>query len=113
VLTGLEIAGTSGLELLRTCMKCTPSVAVLRCFDASYGTIDSAIEATKDGRTRLRDEPLDRRMRAKDLTCDDEVVSAARKTAVARADSIRGDCGSAKFDRGFCSPKMQRGYTRD
>lgn len=47
VLTDLKLPGTSGLELLKTLREMYPQIAVIVL--TQYGTIDSAIEATKTG----------------------------------------------------------------
>jgi len=47
VLTDLKLPGTSGLALLRHIHEQHPEIAVIVL--TQYGTIDSAIEATKEG----------------------------------------------------------------
>jgi len=80
VLTDLKLPGTSGLELLRHIHEQHPEIAVIVL--TQYGTIDSAIEATKKGAIDYVTKPfLPEELRA-GLRC--RVQPPARKTKRAR-----------------------------
>ena len=106
VLTDLKLPGTSGLELLKTVHEQYPQIAVIVL--TQYGTIDSAIEATKTGAMDYVTKPfrveelrtrLERAMHEVDLLQENRLL---------REQLNNGHPGFGKLIG--LSPKMQRVY---
>jgi DNA-binding NtrC family response regulator len=106
VLTDLKLPGTSGLELLKNIHEMHPQIAVIVL--TQYGTIDSAIEATKTGALDYVTKPfrieelrarLEHAMKEADLRQENRLL---------REQLHHGQPGFGKLIG--LSPKMQRVY---
>jgi len=106
VLTDLKLPGTSGLELLRTLHEMHPAVAVIVL--TQYGTIDSAIEATKTGALDYVTKPFRiEELRAR-LEHAMHEVDLLQENRLLREQINQGLPGFGKLIG--LSPKMQRVY---
>jgi len=106
VLTDLKLPGTSGLELLRTLHEMHPQVAVIVL--TQYGTIDSAIEATKTGALDYVTKPFRiEELRAR-LEHAMHEVDLLQENRLLREQINQGLPGFGKLIG--LSPKMQRVY---
>jgi len=106
VLTDLKLPGTSGLELLRTLHEMHPAVAVIVL--TQYGTIDSAIEATKTGALDYVTKPFRiEELRAR-LEHAMHEVDLLQENRLLREQINHGLPGFGKLIG--LSPKMQRVY---
>ncbi len=106
VLTDLKLPGTSGLGLLKNLHELHPEIAVIVL--TQYGTIDSAIEATKTGAMDYVTKPFRiEELRAR-LEHAMHEVDLQQENRLLREQVSHGQPGFAKLIG--LSPKMQRVY---
>ncbi len=106
VLTDLKLPGTSGLELLKNIRQMYPQIAVIVL--TQYGTIDSAIEATKKGALDYVTKPFRiEELRAR-LEHAMHEVDLQQENRLLRDQLNHGQPGFGKLIG--LSPKMQRIY---
>src|SRR5262249_11557169 len=106
VLTDLKLPGTSGLELLKNLREMYPQIAVIVL--TQYGTIDSAIEATKTGALDYVTKPFRiEELRAR-LERAKHEVDLLQENRMLRDQVNHGQPGFGKLIG--LSPKMQRVY---
>src|SRR5579859_2665518 len=106
VLTDLKLPGTSGLELLKQVHEQHPGIAVIVL--TQYGTIDSAIEATKTGAIDYVTKPFRiEELRAR-LEHAMHEMDLQQENRLLREQLSQGQPGFGKLIG--LSPKMQRVY---
>ena len=106
VLTDLKLPGTSGLELLKNLREMNPQIAVIVL--TQYGSIDSAIEATRTGAIDYVTKPFRiEELRAR-LEHAMHEVDLLQENRVLREQISHGQPGFGKLIG--LSPKMQRVY---
>src|SRR5579859_167537 len=106
VLTDLKLPGTGGLELLKNLHEMNPQIAVIVL--TQYGTIDSAIEATKTGALDYVTKPFRiEELRAR-LEHAMHEVDLLQENRLLREQISQGQPGFGKLIG--LSPKMQRVY---